>query len=218
MTGRRQAAARRLWAGSGVLGRRAAARLTAWVRAGRRTDLKGWSAVLGCVLRAGVLLGAAYVLLRIVRAVPALLWALAPAWCVLAYRAGAPPKTAVRAPEEAPAAAPDDPRRALARWLLQTIGDRPGIHLRELYPAMRTLPGHEGYDDAALRGRLQALGVRPVRSLRVGGVAGRSGVRRADAEALLSPAESGPGEQHGDAGQGADSPVLSTVGERAESA
>jgi hypothetical protein len=125
-------------------------------------------------------------------------------------------------PEPGPAAPvgarPLDPRAAFAQWLLQTIGDRPGIHLRDLYPAMRSLPGRSGLDDTALRAWLTGLGVPVVRSLRVGGVAGRSGVRQADVLALLSPTESGPGEQSGDAGQSTDSPQLSVVGEEVKTA
>jgi hypothetical protein len=109
--------------------------------------------------------------------------------------------------------APADPRHALARWLLDTIGKRPGIHLRELYPAMRELPGQEGRTDAELRALLRAFDVPVHRSLRLGRVAGRSGVRRGDVEALLPSDGESPVDSGGDAGQSADSPPLSGVGE-----
>jgi hypothetical protein len=214
---RRGQVAGRISTGSGLLGRRIRRRLTRWIAKGRRADLTGLPAVLGCIVRAGLLLLAAYLLARFVRALPAVLW---PAWCIAAYRAA--PKPAKKAPEpaeeDATEEAPPDPRAAFARWLLQTIGQRRGIHLRELYPAMRQLSGHEALDDAALRAALRTLGVPVERSMRVGAVAGRSGVRRADVQALLPPGGEQAGETGGDAGQAADSPVLSTAGEWAESA
>lgn len=121
----------------------------------------------------------------------------------------APDEGDVEPAEEVPA----DPRHALARWLLDTIGEQPGIHLRELYPAMRKLPGQEGRTDAELRALLKGFGVRVSRSVRIGRIAGRSGVYRDHVEALLPPAGEPPVETGGDAGQGADSPPLSGVGE-----
>lgn len=214
---RRTLTAVRVWEGSGILARRIRRRITAWIAAGRRPDLTGWQAALGCIVRAALVLLAGYLLARILRALPALLWLLAPVWLVIAYRA-APPATTE---EELPAGAaepPADPRADLARWLLQTIGGRPGIHLYELYPAMRKLPGLESLDDTALRAALRTLGVTVTRSLRVPPVEGRSGVRREDAEALLSPGGEGPVQTAGDAGQSGDSPVLSASGEWVKSA
>jgi hypothetical protein len=108
-----------------------------------------------------------------------------------------------------------DPRHALARWLLDTIDGRPGIHLRELYPAMRNLPGQEGRTDAELRALLEGFGVPVSRSVRIGRIAGRSGVYRRHVEALLSSTGEPRVDSSGDAGQCADSPPLSTAGEGA---
>ncbi|MGW9031476.1 hypothetical protein ACWGQ5_47180 [Streptomyces sp. NPDC055722] len=132
------------------------------------------------------------------------------AWCLAAW---------MHAPE---ADGPDEetapePRLALARWLLDTIGDRPGIHLRDLYPAMRQLPGQEGRTDAELRAALRTLGVPVQRSLRIGPIAGRSGVRREDVEALLRRLGEWRVDFDGDAGQGTDSPRFSANGEGVES-
>lgn len=132
-------------------------------------------------------------------------WLLA-AW-TLAPRADWPPTPEPEGEEQGPAA-------AFTRWLLDLMADRPGVHLYELYPAMRTLPGHEHHDDAALRLALRALGIPVERSMRVGAVAGRSGVYRAALPPLPSPHGEPCGERDGDAGQSADSPV----GERPESA
>lgn len=215
--------AERLWTGSGILARRIRRRITTWIAAGRRPDLTGWQAILGCIMRAALVLLAGYLLARIVRALPVVLWLLAPAWLIAAYRSVPKPATAFAdtAPTvlgEAREEPPVDPRLAFGRWLLQTIGSRPGIHLRELYPAMRELPGREGLSDPQLRAALRTLGVTVTRSLRVPPVEGRSGVRREDAQALLSPAGEPAGHGHGDAGQPQDSPALSGAGDRAESA
>jgi hypothetical protein len=113
--------------------------------------------------------------------------------------------------------APADPREALAQWLLDTIASEPGIHLQNLYPQMRQLPGQEGRSDADFRGALKALGVPVHRSLRIGRVAGRSGVRREDVEALLHRCGEHRVDSGGDAGQTDVSPALSGVVEGVES-
>ena len=134
------------------------------------------------------------------------------AWCAAAWW-NAPPAVAERAPT-AKASAPAD---AFIPWLLDLIGDRPGIHLRDLYPAMRQLPGHEDRDNTQLRAALRTLDIPIRRSLRLGGVAGRSGVAVADLRALPSPAGESCGESDGDAGQPADSPAGESAGEQLES-
>lgn len=127
------------------------------------------------------------------------------AWCAAAWWA-APPAVEPEPSDEPVAPNP----QGFTRWLLDLIGDRPGIHLRELYPAMRELPGCEGHDNAHLRAALDTLGIPVHRSLRLGHVAGRSGVRRTDLLALPPTEAPEPGEPDGDAGQPADSPPLST--------
>lgn len=207
----------RLAAGSAQLAHQLRARLADWIARGRREDLSGWKAALGPAARSFAVLVIACGAARVVRAVPVLLWLLVPAWTVAAYRA-APPLAAAGPVGDEHQELPADPRADLARWVLQIIGERPGVHLYELYPAMRRLPGREGLSDPQLRAALRVLGITVTRSLRVPPVEGRSGVRREDVEALLPRAESWRGERHGDAGQRPDSPVLSGVGEGAESA
>lgn len=135
------------------------------------------------------------------------------AWCVAAWWV-APPASRPDPVEEVAEGAAE----AFTRWLLDLIGDRSGIHLRDLYPAMRQLPGHEGRDNSQLRAALNALGIPVTRSLRLGGVAGRSGVAKADLKPLPSPVGELGGEIDGDAGQAGDSPVGERAGERLESA
>ncbi|MEV7389605.1 hypothetical protein [Streptomyces sp. NPDC091215] len=134
-------------------------------------------------------------------------------WCVTAWWV-APAATPEPAPSGEASASPD----AFVSWLLQLMGDRSGIHLRELYPAMRQLPGHEGRNNAELRAALNTLGVPVERTLRLGGVAGRSGVARAALEALPCRPGELRGDPDGDAGQAVDSPGGEPVGERLESA
>lgn len=135
------------------------------------------------------------------------------AWCAAAWW-HAPPVARADPVEEVAEGALE----AFTRWLLTLIGDRPGIHLRDLYPAMRKLPGHEGRDNAQLRAALRALDIPVRRSLRLGGVAGRSGVARTDLEALPSPTGEWGGESDGDAGQRDDSSAGEQPVERSESA
>lgn len=186
------------WQGSGILLRRG------WTLLSARLD--GWE-------RWGALAFGGYVLVYAAGHAPAVAQFAVPA-AVVAWSAAAwwtaPPAVAFEEPVQDPAGpAADDARTAFVRWLLDTIGDRPGIHLRELYPAMRQLPGCERHDDARLRGALRAFQIPVHRSLRIGRDAGRSGVRKAD----LPPLSPTPGEPHvetsGDAGQSVDSPPLS---------
>ncbi|WP_200308216.1 hypothetical protein [Streptomyces adelaidensis] len=139
--------------------------------------------------------------------------AAAVAWCVAAWWI-APPVLDEPAPEPRAASARD----GFILWLVHRIGKQPGIHLRNLYPAMRELPGHEGRDNTQLRAALRALGIPVRRSLRLGGVAGRSGVALADLQPLPSPLGELSVESDGDAGQGTDSPGGEPRGERLESA
>lgn len=73
--------------------------------------------------------------------------------------------------------------------LLELIGDRPGIHLRELYDTLQGHPAGQHLDDARLRALLNHCEVPVHKSLRIGTVTGLSGIKAADVEALL-PLES----------------------------
>ncbi|MFB4424821.1 hypothetical protein C5F59_027545 [Streptomyces sp. QL37] len=102
MTTRLQNLARRLVDGARLLTRRQARRLAAWIRRGRREDLTGLAAVLGCIVRALLVAAGAYGLWRIIRATPELLFALVPVWCWAAIR------TAQDAAEHVPEEVPED--------------------------------------------------------------------------------------------------------------
>ncbi len=82
-----QRRARTLTLGQRLLLRRLTARAAAWVRAGRRDDLDGVAAILGCVVRLAVLAAGAYGAWLLIRRWPAVLWIAVPVWCWAAIRA-----------------------------------------------------------------------------------------------------------------------------------
>ncbi|MFI8988645.1 hypothetical protein ACIG63_27155 [Streptomyces antimycoticus] len=135
-------------------------------------------------------------------------------WCRRAWHTSAP---APPVPAD-----PNVQRRQLIEGVLELIGDRSGVHLSELYPKMLASPWAAPLDEPRLRVALQKAGLVITRSMRVGDVEGRSGIRRADAEAALralSPSPSpDPTPADGDAGQTTPESGGERAGERAESA
>ncbi|WP_069743047.1 hypothetical protein [Streptomyces sp. EN23] len=139
-----QRRARTLTHGQRLLLRRIGHRAAAWVRAGRRDDLDGVAAILGCVVRLAVLAAGAYGAWLLIRRWPAVLWALVPLWCWAAIRA-IPKETAEQPTDEeddsepAPAAV-----EALALPTLQDVSDAvskvgtPHAHLAVLAEALGT--------------------------------------------------------------------------------
>lgn len=196
---RRPDAAERLTTGTRILARRAATGAADWVRDGRRHDLTGWRAALGPIARIAVLALGLWVLWRVLRAVPVLLWLATPAWLWGAWRAGkpTPPASAEPAdeapdePDEEPSAedpepAPPDPRTTVLLWLADTIGNRPGIHLGELHSKLTDRPALAHLKRADIRTLLDRYGIAVERTLRVGRIAGRSGVSRTTVQGLLA--------------------------------
>ncbi|MFJ4863414.1 hypothetical protein [Streptomyces sp. NPDC088748] len=108
----------------------------------------------------------------------------ATALAVAAWRAGRP------VPPD-----PEELRVDFLEGLLGLIGDRPGIHLRELYDTLQNHPAGQHLDDTRIRALLVACQVPIHKSLRIGAVTGLSGIKAADIEALLPseplPAPSG---------------------------
>lgn len=82
-----QRRARTLTHGQRLLLRRLTARAAAWVRAGRRDDLHGLAAILGCIVRAALLAAGAYGTWLLIRRWPSVLWVAVPLWCWAAIRA-----------------------------------------------------------------------------------------------------------------------------------
>ncbi|MFI2632610.1 hypothetical protein ACH5A2_19760 [Streptomyces collinus] len=95
----------------------------------------------------------------------------------------------IRASDESPPAvegsAPDDPHTVLVRWLDDLTRGRSGIHLDELHQALTQHPQLAALKRPEMRAWLDRHHITVDRTLRVGAVAGRSGVSRATVEALL---------------------------------
>ncbi|MFI2761376.1 hypothetical protein ACH5A3_21280 [Streptomyces echinatus] len=180
--------AARLANGSAAVARGLVRRATVWVARGRRADLTGWRAALGCWLRLALLTLGLYLLWRVVRAVPALLWLFSGVWTVAAWRAGRPAtQDPIETPAEAPAeAAPELDREAVRTLLLTLMGTGSGVHLRTVLTHLQQHPPTAartaGWKVADLRARLVALRVPVDRSVKVAGVP-TWGVRRRDLEA-----------------------------------
>lgn len=154
-------------------------------------QLRGWALAENRVARgSGIALGALLVA-RAANQEPRLLATAAAAYAIAAWRAGRP----VPPTEE-------ELRRRFLTGIQYLIGDRPGIHLRELYDEFQARPASAHLDDTRLRALLDHCGV-PVDKIRVGVVTGRKGIRAADIEALLSPDPADTPSGDVDAAQGA---------------
>ncbi|MER5213687.1 hypothetical protein ABT063_24725 [Streptomyces sp. NPDC002838] len=190
---RRARAADRLASGSAVLVRRLGARTAAWVARGRRDDLTGWRAALGCWLRLAVLALGLYALWRLVRAVPNLLWLLSACWTAAAWRAGkaASPPAAKEALVDS---APDHDRQVLQQLLLDLMGDADAVHLRTVLAHLQGQGHGEGWSVGDLRARLEALSIPTHPKVKApGSKSPTRGVRRVDlAPSPDEPQESSP--------------------------
>ncbi len=175
-------AARTLIAGQRILTRQLTDRATAWIRAGRRNDLDGVAAILGCILRAVILGGGAYGAWWAIRRWPVILWAIVPLWLWAAVRAIPTPD------EEAPVAPSTEAQREQLHTLVRDlIGDRPGVHLSALLDHLQQHGQGEGWTVSDLKARLPRLGVPVRRSVKVDKKVAH-GVHRDDLPAP-SPAE-----------------------------
>jgi hypothetical protein len=121
---------------------------------------------------------------------PQLLALAAGAYAIAAWREGRP----VPPTEE-------ELQRRFLVGVQELIGDRTGIHLRELYDEFQARPAAAHLDDARLRALLIHCGVPIHKSLRIGDQTGRSGIKAADVETLLSPTPVDPPSEPVDAGQ-----------------
>ncbi|MFF3096771.1 hypothetical protein [Streptomyces cyaneofuscatus] len=126
---------------------------------------------------------------------PALMWPVTLVWTLAAWRAGALPEEATETAEETTHAAPDeepveaaplDPRIALIYWLSDLTRGDTGIHLSRLHELLTSTPGLETLTRREMRAWLDRHQIPVERTIRAGGVEGRSGVTRKAIEALLS--------------------------------
>ncbi|MFD7016102.1 hypothetical protein [Streptomyces sp. NPDC059928] len=187
-------AASRLANGATVLARRLVDRASAWVRAGRREDLTGWQASIGCWVRLALLIAGLWILWRIVRAAPALLWGIAPVLGIAAWRAGRPPrKPAAPAAAEVPEPVEEQPVSTVSdaefvELVRRCIGPRSGVHLAVLPELLSQFTG-EAWSAARVRASLAAAGVAVSGSVRMGSRGVSTGVRL---DALPCPAPTPP--------------------------
>ncbi|MFE3123903.1 hypothetical protein ACFXHD_10820 [Streptomyces hydrogenans] len=118
---------------------------------------------------------------------------------LLALSAGAYLVAAWRAARPVPPT-PEELRRDFLLGVQTLIGDRPGIHLRDLYATLQARPAAAHLDDARIRALLVECSVPIHKSLRLGSEV-RSGIKAAEVEALLSPTPVEPPSEDVDAGQ-----------------
>lgn len=183
--------------GSRLLGPRLVAHLAAWIRRGQRADLTGLAAYLGNGVRLGVTVAAAYGTWCLVDQHRVVLWPASAGWLLAAYHChrtkgqwpalpNEPAKGADGTADETPLEVPAEP--PVVALLRALIGDDEGVHLGELYPAMRErLEGLAEAPDQQLRQVLTDHRLEVARTVRSRGVAGRSGIRRSALPPLPSP-------------------------------
>lgn len=82
-------------------------------------------------------------------------------------------------------------RSDLLRWLQNAIGNRNGIHLDELHQRLSAEPGFATLERAHLTPLLDRQDIPYHRAISVDGIAGRTGVKRADLQALLKDSPTG---------------------------
>ncbi|MDT7847221.1 hypothetical protein [Streptomyces justiciae] len=170
----------RLATGSAALRLRLTTAVQAWIARGRRDDLTGWRAALGCWARLALLGLAGYLLWRLVRAFPNLLWLLSTAWILAAWRAG---KTAPEdQDEDGGDASWEASVESVRRLLLEVMGDADAVHLRTVLARLHQDGQWEGHTVTDMRTRLTLLGIPADRNVKVGGIP-TWGVRRRDLEA-----------------------------------
>lgn len=191
-----------IWVGSVVITRE----IAAWIAGGVALRL------LVVVLAAGFLKG--------LPVTTVLVWLGAATWLALAIVIGLRAAAAEEAAKEKEAKDKKSGKKAKGKkgkpapaeppfiaLLRAEIGDEKGIHLRDLYPAMRKhLDGLADAPDEALRQVLTDHGISTRRSIRARGVAGRTGVPRSALPPLPSAGPSPkplstPLSKDGDAGQ-----------------
>ena len=125
---------------------------------------------------------------------PKLLAIAAGAYAVSAWRAGRPVPPVPLTEEEL--------RRRVILGVQQLLGEDPAIFVRDVYDALRARPTAAHLDDARLRAVLVQCGITIHKTVRVSPTqTGRSGIKAADIEALLSPAPVDTPSEGVDAGQ-----------------
>lgn len=166
-----QRRARTLTHGQRLLLRRLTARAAAWVRAGRRDDLDGVAAILGCIVRAAVLAAGAYGAWLLIRRWPAVLWLAVPVWCWAAIRAIPTQAEQPNEDGEEPAPAAEQPPPLALQEVREAVSrvGTPHAHLAVLAEALGTTAErvrevlaehHIPVEPVRMRGRGTSTGVK----------------------------------------------------------
>lgn len=143
--------------------------------------------------RLGVLATSCAICAKAIEIWPATGAGVAGAWVIAAWMHAPPPPATEHPPGETAEAPPEgaqeppliDDRAAFLEWLADLIGTANGVHLDPLWEALSEEPGC-ALPRAHLGPLLDRLQVPVQRTVSVAGVAGRSGVRRADVQAALT--------------------------------
>ncbi|MCB5168015.1 hypothetical protein LG634_24705 [Streptomyces bambusae] len=199
---RGQAAAARLWAGAEAAARHTSQALTAWVAAGRRHDLDGWTAALGCWLRTALLAGAAGLLWQAVDRWTWLMWPTVAAAAAAAWRAGDPHRAPADTPTEDPAETPAAPVDAatLAAAVRTLAAGGQGAHIAALAAHLTKTTG-QPVTPAAVRASCKAAGIPVTPSVRQPGRRVSTGVAVTDLPQPLPNPSPDPAEAVVVAGQ-----------------
>lgn len=203
---RRPYVAERLTVGSGILWRSLGERIAARIARTRRNDLTGIAAALGPIVGLALLAGLALALYLLVRSRPWLMWLLTGLWLWRAWRTG---KKAVPAPtgmtteraKKSSAASPDDVYAATLDWIWQMVGDRQGVHLRDLLANAQHHGMFTDLDLTRFKAVLEGRGIPVRKRVRVRGQGVTVGIHRDD---LPAP----PRTPSRDEGQGPADPRL----------
>lgn len=171
-------AGRALAAGSAVLVRRA------WSALGEH--LEGWERY-GAVAVAGYVV--VYGCVHAPQAAPFVLPVVVVAWCAAAWTVAphTAPKPAEPAVEQPPTNQPQDVYEATLDWIRRQIGDRQGIHLRDLLEHAQAHGMFQDLDVTTLRAHLERHGFPVKDSVRVRGLGVTVGIRRDDLPPLPEP-------------------------------
>ncbi|MGW1278031.1 hypothetical protein ACWD4V_13905 [Streptomyces tsukubensis] len=139
--------------------------------------LRTWTLAQNTPARITALVGGTLLALRAANTEPRLLATGAGAYLVAAWRASRPTP-----PTE------DELKQHVIEGVLEVMGDRPAVFVREVYDTLRARPAAAHLDDARLRTVLLHCGITIHRSVRISTAeTGRSGIKRTDLDTLLSP-------------------------------
>lgn len=152
-------------------------------------DRLGWWERLGAVAFGGYAL--AFAIIHAPRAAPFAAPVIVVCWCAASWWASPitsePKQAAETAAEQEPTTTPEEVYAATLDWIRQQIGDRQGVHLRDLLEHAQAHGMFEDLDVTTLRAHLERRGFPVKDSVRVRGLGVTVGIRRDDLPLLPEP-------------------------------